>query len=108
MTPTGVPHITVEPRKVKLKTTGDASVEGQVVVGNTGTGPLNVTVTGPKHNPPFSIDSGGAFTVQPSAESTVIVTFAPSKKGTTDDKLNFKSNDTKHPKIRVNLIGISK
>jgi hypothetical protein len=78
-----------------------------VVIGNTGTGPLHVTVGGPTHNPPFSIDHA-ALTVPPSASSTVTVTYAPTKKGNNKDKLSIRSDDPTHKKaIKVKLKGDS-
>jgi hypothetical protein len=108
VTPTpGPPKIKVSPLRLTLKTTGDAPVSKPVVVTNHGTGPLNVTISGPKHNPPFSINQS-AFTVQPNASSTVTVQFEPTKKGKKTDLLNIKSNDKKHRKVAVTLTGISK
>jgi len=78
-----------------------------VVVTNHGTGPLNVTIGGPKHSPLFSIDQR-AFTVQPNASSTITVQFAPTKKGIRTDLLNVRSNDKKHRRVAVTLTGISK
>ena len=103
-------RITVSPRTLKIRTINKASVEGAVVVGNVGTGPLHVTVTvvEPSHKPFSTTDS--AFTVEPSASSTVTVTYAPNRRGrTTGDLLKIKSDDSTHPKaIKVTLIGISK
>ncbi len=100
-------RITVSPRKLSLSTTGDAPVTLPVVVTNMGTGPLLVTVGGPAHNPPFSIDKP-AFTVPPSASSTVKVQFAPTKRGNNKDKLSITSDDPTHKKaIKVKLKGDS-
>jgi hypothetical protein len=98
----------VSPRSLTLGTTGNAQVSGPVVVRNTGTGPLHVTISGPKHNPPLSKDTA-AFTVGPASSTTVTVTFAPSKKGTTKEKLSIKSDDPSHKNaIEVKLKGVSK
>jgi hypothetical protein len=100
----------VSPRTLKLKTINKAPVDGAVIVGNTGTGPLHVTVTivEPRHKPFSTIDN--AFIVAPSASSTVTVTFAPARKGTTlGDELKIKSDDPAHPRaIKVTLTGVSK
>jgi Abnormal spindle-like microcephaly-assoc'd, ASPM-SPD-2-Hydin len=83
-------------------------VNGPVVVTNSGTGPLSVTINGPKHHPPFTVDSN-SFPVQPSSSVTVTVTFAPTKKGKTKDQLSFTSDDPTHKKpIKVKLKGNSK
>jgi hypothetical protein len=95
------------PKSLTLSTTGDASVEGAVIVGNHGTGPLNVTITGPKHNPPFMVESNG-FAVQPSATVTVTVTYSPTKKGNNKDQLSVTSDDpTQKKPIKVKLKGDS-
>jgi hypothetical protein len=97
----------VAPKSLTLSTTGDASVNGPVVVTNSGTGPLNVTISGPKHNPPFSVDSNN-FPVQPASSVTVTVTYAPTKKGNNKDGLSFSSDDPTHKKpIKVKLKGDS-
>jgi len=102
--------ITVSPRHLRLETTKKVPVNGAVVVGNIGTGPLHVTVKmiEPNHRP-FST-SDFAFTVEPKAASTVTVTFAPTRRGTTTgDALKIKSDDSTHPKpIKVTLTGVSK
>ena len=83
-------------------------MNGPVVVTNSGTGPLNVTINGPTHNPPFTVDSN-SFPVQPSSSVTVTVTYAPIKKGHTKDRLLFSSDDPTHKKaIKVKLKGESK
>ena len=83
-------------------------MNGPVVVTNTGTGPLNVTINGPTHNPPFTVDSNN-FPVQPSSSVTVTVTYEPSTKGHTKDRLLFSSDDpTQKKPIKVKLKGISK
>jgi hypothetical protein len=97
----------VSPRSLSFQTMGDAPVTGSVVVGNTGTGPLHVKVSVPKHNPPFSIDKS-AFTVAPSASSTVTVQYAPTKKGNNNDALSITSDDpTQKKAIKVKLKGDS-
>jgi hypothetical protein len=99
----------VSPHSLSLATTGDAAVMGQVVVGNTGAGPLHVKVKGPKHNPLFSIDNA-AFTVPPSPApaSTVTVTYKPTKKGRGKDQLSITSDDPAQKKpIKVKLKGDS-
>jgi HYDIN/CFA65/VesB family protein len=77
-----------------------------VEVKNKGTGPLSVTVTGPKHNPPFLVEPS-AFTVAPDSTSTVTVTFAPTRKGTTLDEIKIKSAEPKKS-FTVKLTGASK
>jgi hypothetical protein len=65
------------------------ALKREVVVGNTGTAALKVTVQGPKHSPPFSIDNS-AFMVDPHS-STVTVIFTPTRKGPEKDKLEITS-----------------
>jgi hypothetical protein len=78
-----------------------------MIVGNHGTGPLNVTIKGPKHKPPFTVESNG-FEVDPSATVTVTITYAPTKKGTNKDQLSVTSDDpTQHKPIKVKLKGDS-
>jgi hypothetical protein len=107
MTPTPGPgKLGVSPLTMTLKTTGDAAVTGLIEVKNKGTGPLSVTVTGPKHNPPFSA-SPTSLTVAPNSMSTVTVRFGPSKKGTTTDAIKIKSAQPKKS-FEVTLTGKSK
>jgi hypothetical protein len=89
-----------------LKTTGEALVSKPLLVKNKGTGPLNVTVTGPRHHPPFSVDIT-SFSVAPNSTSTVTITFAPTKKGTKTDTVLIKSAKPKKS-FRVFLTGKSK
>ena len=65
-----------------------------------------MTVVGPAHNPPFSVDVS-ALIVGPNRVSTVTVTFAPAKKGIKTDAIKIESA---HPKKRfvVFLTGKSK
>jgi hypothetical protein len=103
----GPGHITVTPKSLTLSTTGDAKVEGSVIVGNTGSGPLHVTISGPKHNPPFAIESGD-FIVGPHATVTNTITYSPTKKGTNKDRLSITSDDPSQKKpIKVKLKGDS-
>ncbi len=106
-TPTpGLGKLSVSPLSMTLKTTGDAPVSKPLLIKNKGTGPLNVTVSGPKHNPPFSADTT-SLTVAPNSTSTVTITFAPIKKGTTTDKVTIKSAKPKKS-FQVFLTGKSK
>ena len=96
----------VSPLSLTLKTTGEAPVSKPLLIKNKGTGPLNVTVSGPKHNPPFSVDTN-SFTVAPNATSTVTITFAPTRKGTKTDSVSIKSAKPKKS-FQVFLTGKSK
>ena len=107
VTPTPGPgKLSVSPLSLTLKTTDEAAVQGHVEVKNKGTGPLDVTVTGPKHNPPF-MASPTSLTVAPNSISTVTITFSPTKKGTTTDSIKIKSAKPKKS-FEVLLTGKSK
>ena len=73
-----------------FKTTGEVPVSKPVLVKNKGNGPLSVTVIGPKHNPPFSVDVT-SFIVGPNSTSTVTITFSPTGKGIKTDAIKIKS-----------------
>jgi hypothetical protein len=102
----GLGKLGVSPLSMTLKTTGEALVSKPLLVKNKGTGPLNVTVTGPRHRPPFSVDIT-SFSVAPNSTSTVTITFAPTKKGTKTDTVLIKSAKPKKS-FRVFLTGKSK
>lgn len=78
------------PLTLTFKTLNDAPESKPVLVKNKGNGPLSVTVTGPKHNPPFSVDVN-QLDVAPNSTSTITVTFAPTKKGIKTDAIKIKS-----------------
>jgi hypothetical protein len=71
---------------------------------------LHVDVGAPKHDPPFSIlSNGGATTIPPNSSEKVIVQYAPTAKGTTNDQLSITSDDPKQKKaIHVSMKGKSK
>jgi hypothetical protein len=70
---------------------------------------LHVNVGAPKHDPPFSIlTNGGALTIAPNSSKVVVVQYAPTKKGTTNDSISITSDDPKHKKETVKLKGKSK
>jgi len=102
----GPGKLAVSPLSMTLKTTSEAPVSKPLLIKNKGTGPLNVTVSGPKHNPPFSVDTN-SFTVAPNSTSTVTITFAPTKKGTKTDSVSIKSAKPKKS-FQVFLTGKSK
>jgi hypothetical protein len=89
-----------------LKSTNEAPVSEPVLVKNRGNGPLSVTVTGPAHNPPFSVNVTQLI-VAPNSMSTVTVTFAPTKKGIKTDEITIKSAKPKKS-FHVLLTGKSK
>ena len=96
----------MSPLHLTLKTTNDTPVSKPVLVKNKGTGPLAVTVAGPKHNPPFSVDQTN-LVVAPNSTSTVTVTFSPTKKGIKTDAIHIKSAKP-HKVFEVFLTGKSK
>jgi hypothetical protein len=71
---------------------------------------LHVNVGAPKHDPPFSIlSNGGATTIPANSSEKVIVQYAPTAKGTTNDQISITSDDPKQKKpIIVKLKGKSK
>jgi hypothetical protein len=71
---------------------------------------LDVDVGAPKHDPPFSIlSNGGATTIPVHSSEIVIVQYAPTAKGTTNDRIPITSDDPKQKKpINVELKGKSK
>jgi hypothetical protein len=77
---------------------------------NNGSGDLHVNVGAPKHHPPFSIlSNGGALTIPPNSSRVVVVQYAPTAKGTTNDSILITSDDPKQKKpIKVALKGQSK
>lgn len=81
-----------------------------MMVRNNGSGVLHVSVGAPKHDPPFSIlSNGGATTIPPNSSEKVIVQYAPTAKGTTNDQISITSDDPKQKKaIIVKLKGKSK
>jgi hypothetical protein len=80
----------VSPLNLTLKTTNEMPVSKPVLVKNKGTGPLAVTVTGPRHQPLFTVDQT-QLVVAPNSTSTVTVTFSPAKKGIKTDAIHIKS-----------------
>ena len=62
-----------------------------------------------KHNPPFSEMSGaGAVTIDPSHIDTLVIQYAPTKKGNDKDTISITSDDPTHKKaIKVKLKGDS-
>jgi hypothetical protein len=78
---------------------------------NTGTTPASVTVTGPSQ-PPFTVTAGtGAYSVQPGAEATITVQFAPTAKGAVKGEIaiacsNCNTNANKN--LVVHLTGNAK
>ena len=102
-------RITVSPRSLNLSAVPSATASATVTIGNTGSGDLHVTVGSPKHTPPFSIpNNGAAFAIPPNSAKTVIIQYAPIKKGTTSDQISITSDDPKQKKpIKVKLKGRS-
>ena len=81
-----------------------------ITISNSGSGALHVNVGAPKHDPPFSIlSNGGALTIAPGSQITVVVQYATNAKGTTSDQISITSDDPKQKKkIIVKLKGKSK
>jgi hypothetical protein len=108
-TPTATPtpgggRIHVNKKSISLKAHPNATASASVIVGNSGTGPLQVQVSSPGHNPPLTETGGGSLTIQPSSTSTVTITFSPTKKGSTKASFKITSDDPTHKKaIKVTI-----
>jgi sugar lactone lactonase YvrE len=115
-TPTATPtpgggRISVNKKTLNLSALPNATASGSITISNTGTGPLTVNVSAPKHNPPFSENDGGSGIVIPASGGTRVVTivYSPTKKGSTSDQILITSDDPKQKKaIKVKLKGKSK
>jgi len=105
-TPVGNGKLEVSPLNLTLKTINEAPVSKPVLVKNKGNGPLSVTISGPAHNPPFSVDVN-QLVVAPNSVSTVTVTFSPTGKGIKTDAIRIKSAKPKKS-FEVFLTGKSK
>ncbi len=102
-TPTATPtpgggRITVNRKSINLSALPAATASASIIIGNHGSGPLQVQVSSPGHNPPLSETGGGSFTIQPSSSSVVTITFSPTKKGTTKAQFKITSDDRTHKK----------
>jgi HYDIN/CFA65/VesB family protein len=100
----------VSPRTLNFRAAPDATATASITIRNTGTGALHVNVGAPKHDPPFSIlSNGGALTIPADSSVIVVVQYAPSANGSTDDSISITSDDPKQKKpIEVKLKGKSK
>jgi hypothetical protein len=109
LTPTATPtpgggRISVSPKSLSLSAHPNATASTSITVGNTGSGPLQVQVSSPSHNPPLSETGGGSITVQGNSTKMVTITFAPTKKGSTKDSIKITSDDPTHKKaIKVKI-----
>src|SRR5262249_22504214 len=80
----------VTPRSQNFGTVGiGSSADRSFVVQNTGGGTLTGTVSAA---PPFSILSGGSFSLPLGATQTVVVRFTPTASGVVSSNVNFTSN----------------
>ncbi|HSZ21663.1 MAG TPA: choice-of-anchor D domain-containing protein, partial [Candidatus Sulfotelmatobacter sp.] len=109
------PTATPVPRG-KLKLSAKTIKFGQVAVGsrsgartlqieNAGTTTLAATV--PTTSAPFPV-SGGEFTVNPHGSMAVMITFAPTVKGSAHAVLEITSSDPKHRMVKVKVSGTGK
>jgi hypothetical protein len=88
-----------------------ATASASITITNTGSGPLTVNVTSPKHNPPFAELSGGSGIVISGngGARKVTIVYSPSKKGSTSDQVLITSDDPTHKKaFKVKIKGKSK
>jgi hypothetical protein len=84
---------------------------GSVTISNKGTGPLFVTVTQVKHNPPLTETGGGGPFVVPVGGPShgVTIVYSPTKKGKTSDAFSITSDDsTQHKPIKVTIKATAK
>jgi len=79
------------------------SATNYVRVANNGTSDLNVSVF-VTAGTPFTV-SPSSFTLRPGQFQTLIVTFAPTEKGSFSSALTIISDDKNTPKVTVNLFG---
>lgn len=100
----------MSPHTLNFRAAPDATATASITIRDTGAGALHVNVGAPKHDPPFSILSGGgAFTIPGHSSATVTVQYAPVVKGTINDSISITSDDPKQKKpIDVKLKGKSK
>jgi hypothetical protein len=100
----------VSPHSLHFNAAPGATATASITISDNGSGALRVNVGAPKHDPPFSIlSNGGAATIAPNSSETVIVQYAPTAKGTTNDQISITSDDPKQKNpIIVKLKGKSK
>jgi hypothetical protein len=99
----------VSPHVLHFDTAPGTTERENFTIRNTGTGTLHANVGPPKHDPPFSIVSNdGALTIPPGSSVTVTVQYAPTRQGTTFDRILITSNDPEHKKDTVGLKGTAK
>ena len=99
------------PRSLNLKASPGATASASITIGNTGTGPLTVNVSNPKHDPtPFTeIGGGDGIVIPASGTHDVTIVYSPVKKGSTKDSVPITSDDPTHKKtIKVKLKGKAK
>ncbi len=115
-TPTATPtpgggRISVMPKHLNLSALPSATASASITIRNTGTGPLIVNVTAPKHNPPLKELNGGSHIVIPAGGPAleVMIVYSPTRKGSTKDSISITSDDRTHKKaIKMKIVGKSK
>jgi P pilus assembly chaperone PapD len=96
--------IDVSPNSINFGTVSvGQSATNYVRVANNGTSDLNVSVF-VTAGTPFAV-SPSSFTLKPGQFQTLIVTFAPTEKGSFSGVLAIISDDKNTPKVTVNLLG---
>ena len=107
----GLGHIEGIPTKLTLKAEPNATASASITIENTGTGPVTVDISEPKHEPPFSEVGGGSQTIGGGDDYEVTITYAPTRSTTSKeniDSITVKaiSNDPMQKKpITVTLKG---
>jgi hypothetical protein len=87
-----------------------ATASATITIANTGTGPLEASVTTPKHSPPFAETGGGSgIWIGPGDRVEVTIVYSPTKKGSSSDQIAITSIGAKQKKpIKLKLKGKSK
>lgn len=105
-----IPQITVDRRLLEYGEVAAyrGSVDGEIVVGNIGHAPLDVTgitIAGDDADD-FSVGEFQQFQVAPNEEETITVTFSPSSTGEKNAILTIESNDPVEGEWTVSLNGV--
>jgi uncharacterized repeat protein (TIGR03803 family) len=104
-------HIQVAPTKLTLKAAPNATAAASITIENTGTGPVTVDISEPKHAPPFSVSGSGSQTIGAGDDYQITITYSPTNSTTRKEKsdsitVKAVSNDPNQKKpIDVKLKG---
>jgi hypothetical protein len=100
--------LSLSPHTLSLAAPAGTSTTGIVTITDVGRGNLNGKIGNPGSKV-FSItNNGGAYTLEPTVHQDITITFkAPKKTGKTVSSFTITSDDKKHRKVIVKLIGQS-